>query len=64
MRNFNVYFRLRRLYRTVYKIVEVLSRKRRTHDNEAEINRLTNLWRLLNREIESVEIVRANVSGN
>ncbi|MDT5271056.1 MAG: hypothetical protein QOH49_3242 [Acidobacteriota bacterium] len=61
VRNFNVYFRLRRLYRTVYKIVDVLSRKRRISENEDEVNRLTNLWRLLNREIEMLEIVRANM---
>ena len=61
VRNFNVYFRLRRLYRTVYKIVDVLSRKRRISENEDEVNRLTNLWRLLNREIEMLEIVLANM---
>ncbi|HEX8189538.1 MAG TPA: patatin-like protein [Pyrinomonadaceae bacterium] len=59
VRNFNVYFRLRRLYRMVYMIVEVLGREKRLP--EGEIGRLTNLWRLLNREIEMLEIVRTNM---
>jgi patatin-related protein len=61
VRNFNVYFRLRRLYRTVYKLVEVLGQIKRIRENENEINRLTNLWRLLNREIEMLDIVRVNM---
>jgi patatin-related protein len=61
VRNFNVYFRLRRLYRTIYKLVEVLGEIERTPENEEEVNRLTNLWRVLNREIELLDIVRANM---
>ena len=61
VRNFNVYFRLRRLYHTVYKLVEVLGKIKRTTGNEGEVGRLTNLWRLLNREIEMLDIVRDNM---
>lgn len=59
--NFNVYYRQRRLYRTVYKIAEVLRGKQRTPETEGEIRRLTNLWRVLNRQIELFEILRVNM---
>jgi patatin-related protein len=68
LRNFDIYFRQRRLYRTVYKLVDVLKKLTRSQDEsrsdalvQAEIDRYTNLWRILNRELELLEIVRVQM---
>jgi patatin-related protein len=68
LENFDVYYRQRRLYRTVYKLVEVLRQRRPASASaadvkmyEAEVNKYTNLWRLLNREMELLDIIRVNM---
>jgi patatin-related protein len=62
LRNFDVHYRLRRLYRTVYKLEETIRDLYGAGgDGASEINRYVNLWRLLNRQIELLEIVNVNM---
>ncbi|MCA1643813.1 MAG: patatin-like protein, partial [Acidobacteria bacterium] len=62
LRNFDVHYRLRRLHRTVYKIEETIRDLYGAGgDGASEINRYVNLWRLLNRQIELLEIVNVNM---
>lgn len=61
LRNFDVSYRLRRLFRTVYKIEETIRMRYAEGAKTGEINKYANLWRLLNREIELLDIVNVNM---
>jgi len=58
LKNFDVYYRLRRLFRTVYKIAEVLQKKQDRFLSQTESDKYTSLWRMLNRQIELLDIQR------
>lgn len=58
LEEFDVYFRLRRLYRIVYLIVDLLHGGNRPQPTKPERRALEQLWQAVNRQIELMEIVR------
>ncbi|MBS1786093.1 MAG: patatin-like protein [Acidobacteria bacterium] len=58
LEEFDVYFRLRRLYRMVYLIVDLLHGSNRPQPTKPERRALEQLWQAVNRQIELLEIVR------
>ncbi len=62
LKNFDVYYRLRRLFRTVYKIAEVLQKKQDKFVSQTESGKYTSLWRMLNRQIELLDILRYHIA--
>ena len=61
LRDFDVYYRLRRLYGLVYLLYDLLYGKEAPPSTEAERLELVNLWQAINRQIELLEIVRARL---
>ncbi|HEX8185349.1 MAG TPA: patatin-like protein, partial [Blastocatellia bacterium] len=58
--NFDVYFRLRRLYRIVYLIADQLYNKKNPVQGEKQV-RYKRLWRDFNRQIKLLEILRVRM---
>jgi len=61
LRDFDVYFRLRRLYGLVYLLYDLLYGKNAPKPTEAERTELQHLWHAINCQIELLEIVRARL---
>ncbi|HEX8853957.1 MAG TPA: patatin-like protein, partial [Pyrinomonadaceae bacterium] len=62
LKNFDVYYRLRRLFRTAYQIEEILRHKHSdTPERRAEVEKFRNVWRMVNRQLELLDIVRVQM---